>query len=147
MAVEFIKAKGPLKRLTLARKIAVLERVRFLISRPDGWAHRDWVKPRGRGNYRALCLGAACQKAALDLGLANVDVFQEPTLSRDDPLGFRSDLKSDKVAAMVSLEELVRSKGFDTVPQYNDKINRTQGKIVELVDERLEQLYEERGAA
>lgn len=111
------------KRLNRKRKIAVLRQARKLISRPKGWSKGLWVdfSHEARKGYPALCLGAACQQAALDLGL----VYD----------GY--DLHSDEVAKKVSLGKLVRSKGFRSVPSFNDAGPRTRKDVLAVIDERI----------
>lgn len=107
-------------------KVAILKRAYELLARPYGWTRRRWIgfDRRGRG-YREMCLSAACQQAALDLGYEGL-VLQDP----DTP-----------VAKAVGLHDRIVGNGYwSSIPHYNDAMGRKKQEILALVGEQIADL-------
>lgn len=130
-ATDMIERNKKLERRRAMRvnKIEILRRARKLLMRPRGWAREDWVINNFDRDYPALCLGAACQQAAIDLELYPVQAGLEfRVLSRTD------------VADEVSLLKLVRKNGYASVPAFNDAESTRRKDVIAVIDARIAEL-------
>lgn len=108
---------------TKKRKLAVLKEARRLIARPKGWAKGVWWDDVEGKDYQALCLGAACQRAAQNLGFAD------------------GDIRTTDVAMRVSLSRLLKKKtGNSYIPTFNDARGTRKKDVLALIDEKIAEL-------
>lgn len=125
------------KGLSKPQKIKVLKRTRELLARRGGWTQGSFWKKHYQNSEEipAMCLAGAAQYAADELGYLKSDV--EKNIFMGDYY-----LDSEEVANEISLLDLVQSKGFEDVPDFNDTGGTDKKDVIALIDERLAQLGE-----
>jgi len=122
------------KALTKPQKLKVLKRTRELLERPGGWVQGTfwtgkYTKQGLREDIPKMCLAGAAQWAAGELGyLSGSGITQYDRLA------------TTEVADHISLRDLAREKGFEGVPEFNDRSRTRKKDVLALIDERIAQL-------